>query len=251
MQLAVFKYQEEENINDFTAIEIDGEPWFIAAEVCNLLGLTNPTESLKALDDDEKLTSEILRAGQKRKVNLINESGLYNLVFRSKKPSAKKFRKWITKEVIPSIRKTGSFGVNRIETPNFIVRFNDNWDKVDRGYFSVISELFVRLYGRFEHVGYQIPNKAFNGKEIRPDTSVGRLFSTFLKEHHPDKADNYKKYKHHFPDGLIVDARQYPNEMLPIFIRYVDEYWIPNCAEKYFKERDKLALDYLPKLLGA
>jgi len=78
------------------------------------------------------------------------------------------------------------------------------------------------------------------------------MFSTFLKTYHPDKADNYKKYKHSFPDGLVVDARrQYPNEMLHIFITYIDEYWIPNCAEKYFGDRDKLALDYLPKLLGA
>ena len=92
---------------------IDSEPWFVASDVCNILELTNPTESLKALDDDEKLTSEVLRAGQQRKVNLINESGLYNLIFRSNKPEAKKFRKWVTNEVLPSIRKTGSYGFSK------------------------------------------------------------------------------------------------------------------------------------------
>lgn len=56
-----------------------------------------------------------------------------------------------------------------------------NWDRVDKGYFSVINELFVRLYGRFHHVGYEIPNKAFDGREIRPDVSVGKCFSCLFK----------------------------------------------------------------------
>lgn len=131
MQLAVFKYQEEENnINDFTTVEIDGEPWFLAADVCKLLDIQNVSREVSSLDDDEKLLYEIRMAGQMRKANFVNESGLYALIFRSKKESAKKFRKWVTKEVIPSIRKTGSFGINRLETPNFIVRYNDNWDRV-------------------------------------------------------------------------------------------------------------------------
>lgn len=90
-------------------IDENNNPFFIASDICSLLDLTNPTESLRALDDDEKLTSEILRAGQKRKVNLINESGLYSLVIRSNKPEAKIFKKWITSEVLPSIRKHGTY----------------------------------------------------------------------------------------------------------------------------------------------
>ncbi|MDN3581949.1 BRO-N domain-containing protein [Mucilaginibacter flavus] len=252
MQLAIFKYQEENtnSINDFTTIEIEGEPWFIAVEVCNLLGLTNVTEAIRGLDDDEKLTSPILRAGQVRATNLINESGLYNLIFRSKKPSAKAFRKWVTKEVIPVIRKTGAFVTNRVDTPNFVVRFNDNWDRTDRGHFSVISELFIRIYGRFEQVGYQIPNKAFDGKEIRPDVSVGRLFSQYLKDNYPSITDTHKMYSHKFPNGMTVDARQYKNEILPVFIKFIDEVWMPQCAAKYLGDRDKLSLEFLPKLLG-
>jgi prophage antirepressor-like protein len=252
MQFQIFKYQEDEDhLDNLTTVEINNEVWFVASDVCKLLGLTNPTESLKALEDDEKLTSEILRAGQNRKVNLISESGLYALIFRSTKPSAKQFRKWITKEVIPAIRKTGSFGINRLETPNFVIRYNDNWDRTDKGHFSVISELFIRLYGRFERVGYQIPNKAFNGKEIRPDTSVGIMFSAYLKKNHPEMANMYKMYMHKFQSGLELEARQYQNELLPIFIYFIDNHWMPENAQKYFKERDPLALDYLPKLLGS
>jgi prophage antirepressor-like protein len=251
MQLQIFKYEEDEDhLDNLTTIEIDGEIWFIATEVCNLLEIKNTSDAVSRLDEDEKLTSVLPIAGQNRNVNLISESGLYALVFKSKKPSAKKFRKWVTKEVIPAIRKTGSYGINRLETPNFVVRFNDNWNNTDKGYFSVISELFVRLYGRFEHLGYQIPNKAFDGKEMRPDGSVGSLFASFLRANHPEFANDFKMYPHKFPSGLVVDARQYKNDLLPIFIKFIDDVWIMEKAQKYFKERDPLALDYLPKLLG-
>lgn len=251
MQLQIFEYESDDShLDNLTTIEIDNEIWFVANEVCKLLDIKNASDAVSRLDDDEKQTSVIPISGQKRQVNLISESGLYALIFKSNKPSAKQFRKWVTKEVIPSIRKKGSYGINRLETPNFIVRFNDNWDRTDKGYFSVISELFIRLYGRFEKVGYQIPNKAFTGKEIRPDVSVGKLFSSFLKQKHPEHLDKFKMYNHRFPDGNEVEARQYENTLLPIFIQFVDEVWIPECATKYFKDRDPVALDYVPKLLN-
>jgi prophage antirepressor-like protein len=249
IQLAIFKYEEEKSINDFTTIDIDGEPWFVAAEVCALLDIKNVSDAISSLDDDEKTTSVIPRGSRRVLSNLINESGLYNLIFKSKKPSAKAFRKWVTKEVIPTIRKTGGYGSPALGTPNFVRRFNDNWDKTDRGHFSVISELFVRLYGKFEMVGYLIPDKAFDGKEIRPDVSVGKLFSTWLQENHPDQASEFKYYKHTFPSGLTVDARQYKNSLLHLFMEFVDLHWMPKCAAKYLGDRDKAALDYLPKLL--
>ena len=252
MQLLIFKFEDDSNhLNDLTTVEIDGQVWFVANDVCQLLDIQNVTQAISALDDDEKLPYVLHRAGQKRSVNLINESGLYALIFRSKKESAKKFRKWITKEVIPSIRKKGSYGIDRLETPNFVIRYNENWARIEKGYFSVLSELFVRLYGKFEHAGYQIPNKALDGKEIRPDVSVGRCFANYLKTDFPEHSENYKTYKHKFPSGLEVEARQYPIELLPQFIKFVDDYWIPNNAEGYFKMRDLKALDYLPKLLRA
>jgi prophage antirepressor-like protein len=252
MQFQIFKYQEDEDhLDNLTTVEINNEIWFVASEVCRLLDIKNTSDAVSRLDDDEKLVSVLPIAGQNRSVSLISESGLYALVFKSSKPSAKQFRKWVTKEVIPAIRKTGSFGINRLETPNFVVRYNDNWDRTDKGHFSVISELFIRLYGRFEHVGYQIPNKAFNGKEIRPDTSVGIMFSNYLKKNHPEMANMYKMYMHKFTSGLELEARQYQNELLPIFIYFIDNHWMPENAQKYFKERDPLALDYLPKLLGS
>lgn len=91
-----------------TAI-IDGEPWFVAKDVCDVLELTNITETLRGLESDE-LTSVVLKSGgQDREMRLVSESGLYALVFKSRKPEAKAFRKWVTSEVLPIIRKTGGY----------------------------------------------------------------------------------------------------------------------------------------------
>ena len=253
MQLSVFKFQseEEQQFNEIMTVDIDGVIWFVAPDVCNTLGLTNPTEALKSLDDDEKLTSELLRSGQMRKVNLINESGLYTLIFKSRKPSALQFRKWVTKEVIPSIRQKGFYGkIDRTQLPNFYLRYKENVHRIDRNFFSVISELFVTLNAELDKVGYEIPDKGIKGQGMYPDISVGKIFSNYLKKTNSPFEGSHKYYNHSFPDDRPdVEARMYPIEVLPTFRKFIFEKWIPENAQNYFKERDPLALDYFPKLL--
>jgi prophage antirepressor-like protein len=101
---------------------INNEPWFVASDLCAILGLSNTTEAIRGLDDDERLTSEILRAGQRREVNLVSESGMYALVIRSNKPIGKKLRKWVTSEVLPSIRKTGGYKIGQPQQRKYIKR---------------------------------------------------------------------------------------------------------------------------------
>ena len=88
-------------------IDRDGELWFVAADVCRALGLTNPAETVRGLDDDEKGISitDTLRGNQE--VVVISESGLYALIFESRKPHALRFRKWVTSEVLPKLRTQG------------------------------------------------------------------------------------------------------------------------------------------------
>ena len=85
---------------------IDGEPWFVAADVCRALDLGNPTRALDRLDNDERTLISIKGASNGKPVNGVNEPGLYSLVLGSRKPEAKAFKRWITHEVIPAIRKT-------------------------------------------------------------------------------------------------------------------------------------------------
>ncbi len=83
----------------------------VAKDVCNALGIQNNADAIKMLDDDEKGVEIIYTPGGKQKVNVINESGLYTLIMRSRKAVAKRFRKWVTAEVLPSIRRTGQYSV--------------------------------------------------------------------------------------------------------------------------------------------
>lgn len=90
---------------------IDGEPWFVAADVCHALDIGNPSDALNRLDDDERTLVSIEGASNGKPVNGVNEPGLYSLVLGSRKPEAKAFKRWITHEVIPAIRKTGGYHV--------------------------------------------------------------------------------------------------------------------------------------------
>lgn len=99
------------NNNDVRVIIQDGNPWFVAADVCAVLGVKNHRDSLMHLDDDEKGVVLNDTLGGKQQVSVVNESGLYALVLRSRKPEAKKFTKWVTSEVLPAIRKTGSYSL--------------------------------------------------------------------------------------------------------------------------------------------
>lgn len=241
---------EDENHNKVRSINIDGEAWFVGKDLCEAIGISNSSDALKRLDDDEKQVVGITdHRGARQRTTTVSESGMYNLIFQSRKPEAKRFRKWVTSEVLPSIRRTGSFSTGAVGLPAFVRRFNDNWSRTDRGYFSVISELFVRLYGRFEQIGYTLPDRGAHGKEMRPDNSVGQLFSKWLKENHPKAVKARKKYKHRLPEGFDIEAYQYPNEMLPLFIDYIDHIWLPERATAYFHDKDSKALEYLPKLL--
>ncbi len=101
-----------------------GEPWFVAKDICNALGLANTTEALRGLDDDEVsnfINSEVAQNGG-RAPRIINEPGFYKLVLKSRKPEAKAFQRWVTHEVLPSIRKKGGYIAAAVdETPEQIM----------------------------------------------------------------------------------------------------------------------------------
>ena len=90
-------------------IQLDGEPWFVAADVCDVLGLNNPSQALSYLDRDERrlITNEAWRTNGN--MAIVSEPGLYSLVLRSRRPEAKGFRRWIAHEVIPALRQSGQY----------------------------------------------------------------------------------------------------------------------------------------------
>lgn len=104
--LQIFTYQQ----STVRTVERDGEPWFVLKDVCDVLGIGSPHKVADRIDEDERnqipLTDSL---GRQQETTIINESGLYNVILRSDKPEAKPFRKWVTSEVIPAIRKHGSY----------------------------------------------------------------------------------------------------------------------------------------------
>lgn len=88
---------------------IDGEPFFVAKDICAILEIANHNDAISRLDEDEKGRSVLPTQFGNKETNLVNESGLYHLIFQSRKPEAKTFRKWVTSEVLPSLRKTGKY----------------------------------------------------------------------------------------------------------------------------------------------
>lgn len=107
-------------------IEKDGEPWWVLKDVCTILEIANQSNTSARLDDDEKGVHQMDTPGGVQKVTVINESGLYNVIIRSDKPNAKAFRKWITSEVIPSIRKTGGYGIPQMSQSELILKIAQN-----------------------------------------------------------------------------------------------------------------------------
>lgn len=107
--LTVFQFQQNQVVR--TIFDKDGEPWFVAADVLDALGLDR--KALERLDDDEKGVSSIHTLGGAQDMTVVNESGLYNLILGSRKPQAKAFKRWVTHEVLPAIRKTGSYTVGQ------------------------------------------------------------------------------------------------------------------------------------------
>lgn len=109
------KIFENEKFGNVRAVEIDGEPWFVGRDIALALGYARPENAVKThVEDDDKTTTLIQGSGSnyKSKVIIVNESGLYALIFGSQLSGAKEFKRWVTSEVLPSIRKTGSYSMD-------------------------------------------------------------------------------------------------------------------------------------------
>ena len=103
-KVTIYRYDENKPVR---TLNLNGEPWFVLRDVCEVLGLGNSRMVADRLDEDEKGVSQIDTLGGVQNATIISESGLYNVILRSDKPEAKPFRKWVTAVVLPSIRKNG------------------------------------------------------------------------------------------------------------------------------------------------
>ena len=112
----------------------NGEPWWIARDVCDVLELGNPRTSVGLLEEDEKGVHIMDTPGGQQEMTIISEAGLYSLILRSRKPEAKRFKRWVTHDVLPAIRRTGCYGssgatelVKDLTNPDALLAMLNNW----------------------------------------------------------------------------------------------------------------------------
>lgn len=181
---------------------VDGEFWWVATDICAVLGHSNPTMAVASLDEDERgLRIAETPSGQQRMV-VINEAGLYSLILRSRKPEAKAFKRWITHEVLPAIRKTGSYAIPRqMSRRDLAMMVIEEADRADRAEQALgiaqpkaeAYDVFMDADGTysFEHVA----------KMLYAETGLGRNnLMKRLRELHVLERNNlpYQRYAEHF-----------------------------------------------------
>lgn len=202
---------------------INQEPWFVAKDVCQALTINNHNDVVSRLDDDEKgvVTTDTL--GGKQQLSVVNESGLYNLIFQSRKPEAKVFRKWVTGEVLPSIRKTGSYSVSQhgkyVVIPEHVKK---QW----------LARAEEAAYQRFRLEGCKEMVVAIHG--VQPVVFEGGLWYNYaeavraLGGKKADSSKRKRKYPQHFK---LIYGR---NFITAAFFRLLEEYYRYRQAEINF-----------------
>lgn len=135
------------NGHEVRTVMLNGEPWFVAKDICAVLEIANNRDALSRLDDDEKGVASTDTLGGKQEMSIISESGLYSLTLGSKKPQAHAFKRWVTHEVIPTIRKTGGY-VNNDE--NFISTYLPFADEQTKAMFRATLETVRKLNAKIE-----------------------------------------------------------------------------------------------------
>lgn len=130
--MQVFTFEERE----VRVVDRDGAPWWVAKDVCEVLGLGNPRTSIALLEDDEKDVHIMDSLGGSQEMTIISEAGLYSLILRSRKPEAKRFKRWVTHDVLPAIRTTGAYVLpgseavmKALTNPDNIMAMLGNWKK--------------------------------------------------------------------------------------------------------------------------
>lgn len=183
--LEIFTNPEFGNIR---IIEKNGEPWFIGKDIAEALGYEASRNAItKHVDDEDKLTHQISASGQNRNMTIINESGLYSLILSSKLPTAKKFKRWVTSEVLPAIRKHGNYTApkqeNKSKSIDLEIRLNNSKARMASEYRRIAEMTDIKEY---KHICQQKAVEVLAGVPLLPmeevtektysATDIGKMF---------------------------------------------------------------------------
>lgn len=169
-ELQVFKNQE---FGEIRTVTIKDEPWFVGKDVAEVLGYKNPQEAIREhIDEEDKGVSEILTPGGRQKMPIINESGLYSLILSSKLPKAKEFKHWVTNEVLPTIRKTGSYSVHMTDYQKMMMETRAENVRIRKA--ALLNRIADQYSGTFKQVLQAHATKELTGEYLLPLPEVGQ-----------------------------------------------------------------------------
>lgn len=138
---------ENEEFGKIRTVIKDGAPWFVLADVCKILEISNSRMVANRLDDEDLMSVKLTSGGQHRDMTAISESGLYDTILRSDKPQAKPFRKWVTSEILPTIRKTGGYVANEdMFIENYLPFLDESYQNLFRLQMIAINKLNDRIH---------------------------------------------------------------------------------------------------------
>ena len=188
-KIQVFQNNE---LGELRVIEINSEPWFVAKDICEILGLSNPTMAINRLDEDERTKLNLGRQGE---ANIVNEYGLYNLILASRKKEAKEFKRWITHEVLPAIRKTGGYiaGEEKMSDDELIAK--------------AMGVLHRKLEQANKQLEQQKPKVIFaDSVETSKDSILIRDLAKLLNQNGIDMGQN-RLYDYMRENGYLINSR--------------------------------------------
>lgn len=224
-----------EEFGQIRTMVIDGEPWFVGKDVAEALGYERPTDTVrKRVDDEDRGISKMETPSGKQEMTIINESGLYTLVLGSKLDSAKRFKRWVTSEVLPAIRKTGSYNKPMTEAEQIrllakgATELYERVDKVETKIETLENDM--PLYGcEIEEVSQHVRRKAVSvlgGKdsEAYNDGSIRSLVFS----------DIYTQLKREY--GLVTSYKSIKRKYLADVHEFIDSYELPRALEEQIND---------------
>lgn len=240
-ELTIFN---NDKFGELRTIMIESEPWFVAADVCKILDLSNPTVAVERLDEDERSKFNLGRQGQ---ATIINEFGLYSLVMGSRKQEAQQFKRWVTHEVLPSIRKTGMYATpatidNIIANPDLFIQLLQEY-KAEQQKNNVLT---VQVAEQKKLINEMAPQSEYYKKVLRckkaiPITIIAKDYGMSAKKMNKllhDLGVQFKKDKdtwllyQKYANSGYTKSKTYVNE----HGAFIHTYWTQAGREFIFKK---------------
>jgi prophage antirepressor-like protein len=229
--IQLFNYEE----HAVRTVAINGEVWFVAKDVCDVLGLTNAREAVSELDDDEKgnvrITDGTSPSGGNPNMNVINEPGLYALVFKSRKPEAKAFARWVRHDVLPQVMHTGNYTAGTKRSPKSFYAAEHIIEKAfkckteaDCQQVKAIDRMFQGIYGYSALEAAAIQPEANSKSEPRHNKREAELWEHIVSTFAPD-------------EWFSISELMQSLEEMPVCIRQIRRYLLAFVANKQLKRR--------------